>query len=447
MIHEEGSSEIQRPLTILFLPYNCHGPINQCIGMGDVLRRRGHRLVIAVTDAWRGKLSEFGFEEYLIDLSTKSNTQQQTEDFWANYVRDSLPKYRQSTFVQLETYMRPSWEILIDEGKAYQSHIPKILEDVQPDVIVQDHNVCFPALVTTSIPFIRLVSCNPLEIPGTDVPPTYSGLSQHDRTEWHGFRTEYNRVHRSLWEEFNAWVRQLGAPSLPDLQFNCESKYANIYIYPEEADYSPSRPLADTWYRMDSSVRQTDADFHLTLSMQNRPSDCSLIYVSLGTLGCADIALMQRLVGVLSLSRHYFIISKGPLGEQLTLNDRMVGEPTLPQTKVIPLVDLVITHGGNNTVTEALHFGKPMVLLPILWDQHDNAQRMHDLGLGLRLNTYRFTDEELLGAIEQLLNDSVLKDRITQLGERIRERDGLRFGADVVERIGREYERKTNTLC
>ena len=106
MIHEPGSSEIQRPLTILFLPYNCHGPINQCIGMGDVLRRRGHRIVIVLTDTWRGKTAEFGFEEYLIDLSTKSNTQQQAEDFWANYVRDSLPKYRQSTFVQLETYMR-----------------------------------------------------------------------------------------------------------------------------------------------------------------------------------------------------------------------------------------------------------------------------------------------------------------------------------------------------
>ncbi len=66
----------------------------------------------------------------------------------------------------------------------------------------------------------------------------------------------------------------------------------------------------------------------------------------------------------------------------------MVGAEFLPQTSVLPQVDLVITHGGNNTVTESLFFGKPMVLLPIFWDQHDNAQRLDETGFGIRVDTY-----------------------------------------------------------
>ncbi len=141
----------------------------------------------------------------------------------------------------------------------------------------------------------------------------------------------------------------------------------------------------------------------------------------------------------LATSPHRFIVSKGPQADKITLADNMVGEQTLPQTKVIPQVDLVITHGGNNTTTEALHFGKPMVLLPLFWDQYDNAQRMDELGFGIRLAPYAFTDEELTGAIDRLLADSDLRASMAAMGERIRQRDGLRVGADVIERVGLEH--------
>ena len=98
------------------------------------------------------------------------------------------------------------------------------------------------------------------------------------------------------------------------------------------------------------------------------------------------------------------------------------------------------SHGGNNTTTEALHFGKPMILLPLFWDQYDNAQRVDELGYGVRLATYAFTDEELTGALDRLLGDSELRARLAAAGEEIRGRDGLRKAADLIEELGQKSD-------
>ena len=129
---------------------------------------------------------------------------------------------------------------------------------------------------------------------------------------------------------------------------------------------------------------------------------------------------MQRLVDLLATTEHRVIVSKGPLADQITLHDNQTGEGFLPQPAILPQVDLVITHGGNNTVTEAFHHGKPMIVLPLFWDQVDNAQRVDETGFGRRLATYGFRDEELTDAIDELLDDRALAARLAAMSSRIK---------------------------
>ena len=238
-----------------------------------------------------------------------------------------------------------------------------------------------------------------------------------------------------MWEEFNAWVMEQGAPALPDLEFMPRGNAANLYVYPQEVDYVDDRPLDATWHRMDSSVRQTDAAYQVPAEVADGPVGSALIYLSLGSLGGGDVDLMRRLVDVLGRSRHRFIVSKGPRADEYDLPANMVGEQFLPQTTIIPQVDAVITHGGNNTTTECLHFGKPMVLLPLFWDQYDNAQRMDETGYGVRLSTYGFTEEQMHAALDRILQPQV-RERAARTGEAIRARGGLERGAEVIEQVG-----------
>jgi len=113
----------------------------------------------------------------------------------------------------------------------------------------------------------------------------------------------------------------------------------------------------------------------------------------------------------------------------------MWGERSVPQTKVLPLVDLVITHGGNNTVTETFSFGKPMIVMPLFADQFDNAQRIDEKGFGIRLNTYNFKEEELLTAIEKLLNDENLKTKLSEISNRIKNSQSFIKAAELIEEI------------
>jgi MGT family glycosyltransferase len=421
-------------LTIVFMPESAYGPTNNCIGIGKVLERRGHRVVFAAEASWKGRLEPLGFEEDLVDLAPPAEGQQDAGQYWIDFVTETAPEFRKPTIEQLSTFIEPVWASLIEGARYCQPQLEAILDRARPDVIVEDNVNAFPALLTNGAPWVRIMSCNPLEMKDPDLPPTFSGYPTNDRADWDAFRDEVERTHRGTWERYNAFITDSGAPPLPDLEFIHESDHLNLSVFPAAADYPRSRALAPTWHRLASSVRQTEEPWEVPESLRG---DGALVYLSLGSLGSADVQLMKRLVAVLAETRHRYVVSKGPRADEFDLPDNMWGEARVPQTNVIPRCDLVITHGGNNTTTEALHFGKPMIVLPLFWDQYDNAQRVDELGFGVRLPTYAFEEDDLRSAVDRLVADEALRTRMDAVGDAIRAEDGLGRAADLIVSVAR----------
>lgn len=79
----------------------------------------------------------------------------------------------------------------------------------------------------------------------------------------------------------------------------------------------------------------------------------------------------------------------------------------------------MITHGGNNPITETCSFGLPMIVMPLFADQYDNAQRVTEKKFDARLETYAFTDDEMISTIDRLLNDTQLIARAKAASQRI----------------------------
>lgn len=109
----------------------------------------------------------------------------------------------------------------------------------------------------------------------------------------------------------------------------------------------------------------------------------------------------------------------GSLGDEFDLPDNCWGENLVPQIKILPQVDIAILHGGNNSLTESFYFGKPLIVMPLMIDQYDNAQRIHEKGFGIRLDSFKCTKDDLAEAIEKLLNDVELREKMKKISEKI----------------------------
>ncbi len=421
-------------MTVVFFPEGAFGPTNNCVGIAQALQRRGARAVFVVEESFAGTLAAQGFEERLVRLKPAPALPEEPGQFWKDFIRETAPELRRPPIEQLAGLVRPIWAELIEGARFAEERLGQIFAELRPAVIVEDNVVAFPAVLRAGCPWVRIVSCNPLEVEDRRLPPALSGLPTDDDRGWAAFRAARARAVGDLQAQLAALVASSGAPALPAGTFIPPSPFLNLTVFPAEMDYARSVPLDGSWHRLDSCVRVAAGTYRLPARLAG--GDRPVVYLSLGSLGSGDLPLMERLLEVLGRSPYRVVVSLGPQHQRLRLRENMDGAPFLPQPSVLPQVDVVITHGGNNTVTECVHHGRPMVVLPLFWDQHDNAQRVQECGFGVRLPTYEFREAALLEALEDCLGDTARRARLAGVAARLQAQPGTERAADLIARVG-----------
>ncbi|ANB04386.1 oleandomycin glycosyltransferase [Streptomyces ambofaciens] len=161
-----------------------------------------------------------------------------------------------------------------------------------------------------------------------------------------------------------------------------------------------------------------------------------VLYASLGTVFNADPRLLRTFATALAPLGGTVVVSTGQTDPTALgpLPGNVLTRRSVPQLEVLDRAALFITHGGMNSVNEALFAGVPLLVVPQGADQPMVARRVVELGAGLSIRTENVTEDSVRAVARRLLEDSRFRAATAGLRATQREAGGYRRAADELER-------------
>lgn len=135
----------------------------------------------------------------------------------------------------------------------------------------------------------------------------------------------------------------------------------------------------------------------------------------------------------------YFPVEKA----RKILGDRdgvYITDKFIPATKVNPMANITVCHGGQGTVQTALVSGTPIVGVAAQQEQFINLSNVASRGAGIRIPLAKWKAENIQKAVLKILKDSKYHESALKLRDRILETNGARNAATVI------WEKLSQTL-
>lgn len=308
-------------------------------------------------------------------------------------------------------------------------YVLEFIERYGPDVLVTDF--AFPAASLAAeiakIPYVVIYHSG-LPFRGDGIPPFGSGLPiggdyTNPASEYVGQENQFiERLDRRVNNARRAFGLQ---PAEPDILRRPYSPWLNLVASAINIE-APRNNLTDnTFFIGPCFGKRAEEEF----SFDPLRSDKFKIYISLGTVFNNKPEVFRKIMHALDIPDYQVIVSAGGAYKELqksTIAKNATVYRSVPQISLLNKIDLFISHGGNNSVNEALASGKPIIVMPVGGEQADNASRIVYLGVGKRVDITSFSEKQLLGLVEEIRQIPTFQERALTI------MDGLRLTQGVV---------------
>ena len=161
-----------------------------------------------------------------------------------------------------------------------------------------------------------------------------------------------------------------------------------------------------------------------------------LVLVSLSTLEQGQAMLMQRILAALASLPVRALVTVGPALDpaRFTPPGNVVLARFVPHRSVLPHAAAIVSQCGLGTVMKALAAGVPLVCIPLVGDQPENAARVQGLGAGVRLPP-DVDPAHIREAIERVLTDPAFRLAAQRIAEAIAGEDPVQAAVDEIESV------------
>jgi UDP:flavonoid glycosyltransferase YjiC (YdhE family) len=159
-----------------------------------------------------------------------------------------------------------------------------------------------------------------------------------------------------------------------------------------------------------------------------------LVYLTMGTTGIGDF--FRNVYELIKKTDMTFVVTTGGQIEGLkTVEGIVYLEKFMNGDLIMEKSELVVCHGGNGTIYQALQHGKPIIGIPTIPDQKFNMRRVESLGVGLTVKWEEFARDPaiLLEVISRVTKTQTFSQNAKRMKSVLARYDGGRLGADILE--------------
>lgn len=372
--------------------------------------RRNIDVVVATGPTLAPRVHDDGFRWAELRMSASSNPGVLGDREHADrHLRSFFAATRHGMVATLRNQAEARTHDLLWEPETVARDIVSIVDRERPDAVVVDH-LAFAGtlgLRAAGHPFTTFVPGHPCQVPVGDerygYPTAWPRAIAADPVELEALYTRCEQVTHAFTGRYNAALAKLDASVGPVVDAFAAHGDDVLYNSPAEL-HDRHRPLPVRHAFLGSCIRPESSDDGVRRWLDG-VGDEPFVYVSFGTFLSARDDVLERVVAALRTMDVQVALATGSAAPARLghVPARWCVGASLPQISLLRRAHAVVTHGGNNTVTEALSAGCPLVVLPFSTDQFTVAADVERAGLAVALDPNRATGTELGEAISASL--------------------------------------------